>query len=337
MERALSARELNRATLARQLLLERARLPVGKALERVAGMQAQWAPAPYVGLWSRLEGFRRETLERALLRGAVLRGVLMRGTVHVLSAPDYVLFGAALDVAPPAWVTPESQARVAPLVEPLRRFAAEPRTRAEINEWLEREHGLSITGPNGVWYALRLQGRIVHSAESSLWKGPQRPSFVAVEYREIDPEAARAQLVRRYLGAFGPATRADISKWSGMRVRDFTASLDGLRRFRDEQGGELYDVPRAPLPPGDSRAPVRFLPKWDNTLLDRTRLLPEEYRAAVVRTNADVEQTFLVDGLVAGTWRFSDGRLTTAPFTPLPRATRRELDEEAARLEAWLR
>jgi hypothetical protein len=337
MERVLSARELNRATLARQLLLGRARLPVARAVERIAGMQAQWAPAPYVGLWSRLEGFRREMLERALLRGAVLRGVLMRGTVHVLSAPDYALFGAALDVAPPAWVTPESQARVAPLVEPLRRFAAEPRTRAEINDWLEREHGLSIVGPNGLWYALRLQGRIVHSAESSLWTGSQRPSFVAVDYQQIDPEAARAQLVRRYLAAFGPATRADISKWSGIRVRDFAGSLDGLRRFHDERGAELYDVPRAPLPQGDSQAPVRFLPKWDNTLLDRARLLPMEYRDAVVRTNADVEQTFLVDGLVAGTWRFRDRRLTTMPFAPLPRAARRELEDEAAHLEAWLR
>jgi winged helix DNA-binding protein len=337
MERVLSARELNRATLARQLLLERARSPVARAIERIAGMQAQWAPAPYVGLWSRLDGFRRETLERALLRGAVLRGVLMLGTVHVLSAPDYVLFGAALDVAPPAWVTPETQARVEPLVESLRRFAAEPRTRAEINDWLEQEHGLSIAGPNGLWYALRLQGRIVHSPGSSLWRGTQRPSFVAVDYQEVDPEAARAQLVRRYLAAFGPATRKDISKWSGLRVRDFAASLDGLRRFRDEQGGELYDVSRAPFPPGDSPAPARFLPKWDNTLLDRARLLPEEYRAAVVRSNADVEQTFLVDGLVAGTWRFRDGRLTTAPFAPLPRAAKRELEDEAARLEAWLR
>jgi hypothetical protein len=337
MERVLSARELNRATLARQLLLGRARLTVARAIERIAGMQAQWAPAPYVGLWSRLDGFRRETLERALLRGAVVRGVLMRGTVHMLSAPDYVLFGAALDVAPPTWVTRESQAIVEPLVEPLRRFAAEPRTRAEINDWLEQEHGLSIAGPNGLWYALRLQGRIVHSPGSSLWRGTQRPSFVAVDYQEVDPEPARALLVRRYLAAFGPATRADISKWSGMRVRDFAAFLDGLRRFRDEQGGELYDVSRASLPPGDSPAPARFLPKWDNTLLDRARLLPEEYRAAVVRSNADVEQTFLVDGLVAGTWRFRDGRLTTAPFAPLPRATKRGLEDEAARLEAWLR
>jgi len=337
MERVLSPRELNRATLARQLLLRRARLPVAKAVERVAGMQAQWPPAPYVGLWSRLEGFRRETLERALLQQRVLRGVLMRGTVHLLSAPDYVLFGAALDVAPPAWVTPAYQEAAARVIKPLRTFAAEPRTRAEIGEWLEREQGLSIEGPNGLWYALRLQGRIVHSAESSFWKGRQRPSFVAVDYAAIDPEQARSELVRRHLAAFGPATRGEIANWSGLRVRDFAHRLEGLRRFRDEQGRELYDVARAPLPPPDAPAPVRFLPKWDNTLLDRRTLLPEEYRGAVVRSNADVEQTFLVDGLVAGVWRFKDGRLTTTPFAPLPRPARRELEDETERLAAWLR
>jgi hypothetical protein len=337
MERVLSPRELNRATLARQLLLERRRFPVAKALERVAGLQAQWPPAPYVGLWTRVEGFRREALERALMRQIVLRGVLMRGTVHLLSAADYALFGAALDVAPPGWVTPASQETAARLIVPLREFAAEPRTRAEITEWLEREHGVNIQGPNGVWYALRLQGRIVHAPESCLWKAPQRPFFVAVEYPEIDPERARGELVRRYLAAFGPATRAEIANWSGMRVRDFAHTLDGLRLFRDEQGRELYDVSRGPIPPPDTPAPVRFLPKWDNTLLDRRTLLPDHYRAAVLRSNADVEQTFLVDGLVAGVWRFKDGRVTTKPFAPLPHTARRELDDEADRLAEFLR
>ncbi|MDQ2909730.1 MAG: winged helix DNA-binding domain-containing protein [Actinomycetota bacterium] len=337
MERVLSPRELNRATLARQLLLERRPLPVVKAVERLAGLQAQWPPAPYVGLWTRVEGFRREALERALRRRAVLRGVLMRGTVHVVSARDYALFGAALDVAPPGWVTPESQEVAARLIEPLRKFAAEPRTRVEIQEWLEREHGLKSDGTNGLWYALRLQARIVHAPESSVWKAPQRPLFVAVDYPEVDPKRARGELVRRYLAAFGPATRAEIANWSGMRVRDFAGTLDGLRRFSDEGGSELYDIARAPIPPAAARAPVRFLPKWDNTLLDRRTLLPDEYRAAVVRSNADVEQTFLVDGLVAGVWRFKDGRVTTEPFAPLPRTPRRELEDEAGRLAAWLR
>ena len=155
---------------------------------------------------------------------------------------------------------------------------------------------------------------------------------------------ARTELVRRYLGAFGPSTRADVADWSGLRVADFAGALDALeplRRFRDENGRELLDLPRAPLPPADSPAPVRFLPKWDNTLLahaDRQRVLPEELRKAVIAKNGDVTQTFLVDGVVAGSWvADKKGKVTVMPFAPLPRSARRDVDDEAARLEAWLR
>jgi hypothetical protein len=160
----------------------------------------------------------------------------------------------------------------------------------------------------------------------------------------MDVLAARVELVRRYLGAFGPATRADISDWSGLRVADVAPALEQLeplRRFRDENGRELLDLPRAPLPPADTPAPVRFLPKWDNTLLahkDRRRVLPEELRKIVIGKNGDVTQTFLVDGIVAGSWK-ADGKkkITVTPFAPLPRVARRDVEEEAARLEAWLR
>ena len=155
--------------------------------------------------------------------------------------------------------------------------------------------------------------------------------------------AARTELVRRYLAAFGPSTRADIADWSGLRVGDFAGAVDELeplRRFRDENGRELLDLPRGPLPAADTSAPVRFLPKWDNTLLahaDRRRVLPEDLRKTVIAKNGDVTQTFLVDGIVAGSWSSDKrGRVTTAPFAPLPRSARREVEDEAARLEAWL-
>jgi hypothetical protein len=339
-ERVLTLRELNRATLARQLLLRRVRLRLVQAVARLAGLQAQWAPAPYVGLWTRLEGFQRDSLERALLRRTVARGVLMRGTVHLVSAGDYALFGAALDNAPPGWVTPQALGVAARLREPLRAFMAEPRTKAEVYDWLARDHGIEVDESLGLWYALRLQARIAHAPESGVWRSPQRPRFVAADDPGIEPERARVELMRRYLGAFGPATRAEMATWSGVRVRDLRPaleSLEPLRRFRDEQGSELYDIPRAPLPAAEARAPVRFLPKWDNTLLDRPTLLPDEYRPAVVRSNTDVEQTFLVDGLVAGVWRFKDGRVETQSFAPLPPAARHELEDEARRLAAWLR
>jgi hypothetical protein len=336
-ERVLTQRELNRATLARQLLLKRARLPVARAVERVAGLQAQLGSAPYLGLWSRLEGFRPESLERALTARKVTRGVLMRGTVHLVSTPDYGLFAKAIEVAPAGWIRPEADELARSVADSLREFCAEPRTRAEVLGWLEREHGFASDGTNGVWYALRLRGRIGHSAEASLWRAPVHgPTFVAVEHDELDGDAARAELVRRYLAAFGPATRAEIAGWSGLKVRNFADRLDGLVRLRDDRGRELLDLPRAPRPEADTPAPVRFLPKFDNVLLDRERVLPEAYRKLVVRKNADVQPTFIADGLVAGVWRVQRGRVVTEPFGPLPRQARRELEDEAARLAAWL-
>ena len=146
--------------------------------------------------------------------------------------------------------------------------------------------------------------------------------------------------MRRYLGAFGPASRADFAVWSGMRVSDFAEAfeaLEPLRRFRDENGRELLDLQRAPLPAADTPAPVRFLPKWDNVLLafaDRTRVLPEEYRKTVIAKNGDVAQTFLVDGVVAGTLastRTASASRRAVRAAPARRAPR-ELDDEAARL-----
>ncbi len=336
-DRALTQCDLNRATLARQLLLRRTKLPVPRALERLAGLQAQLGSAPYIGLWSRLDGFRRESLERALISGRAARGVLMRGTVHVVSASDYGLFSAALDVAPPAWVTPEADRDAVRVTAALRAFTAEPRTRTEVLDWLLEEHGVGSGDTNGVWYALRLRARIAHAPESSLWSSPiHNPRFVAIEDDDVDGEAARRELVRRYLAAFGPATRAEISGWSGMKVGDFAHLLDGLAVLRDDRGRQLLDLPRAPRPAGDTPAPVRFLPKFDNVLLDRARVLPEEYRKLIVRKNADVQPTFIVDGYVAGIWRVEQGRVVTEAFAPLPRMAKRELADEAARLEAWL-
>jgi hypothetical protein len=194
-----------------------------------------------------------------------------------------------------------------------------------------------------VWHAARIRAHVHHAPETAVWTTRPLAVYSALdEPDEIDLVEATAHVVRAYLGAFGPATRADIAEWSGLRVADLTPGLDALeplRRFEDEQGRELLDVPRAPLPSADTPAPVRLLPKWDNTLLahaDRRRVLPEEYRKTVVIKNGDVAQTILVDGVVAGTWTLDGGRVRVTPFAPLPRAARRELEDEVARLEAWL-
>jgi hypothetical protein len=340
-ERVLTLRELNRATLARQLLLARRRLSPVAVIERLVGMQAQWPPAPYVGIWTRTTTFRRSALERELARGTVVKATVMRQTLHLVTPRDYALIRAAMSETNFPWESTLAK-RLAPS---LRALAADGHvTTADALAHLERSHGLQGTEARRAWRAARMRAHLLHHHETALWNGRPEGRFVAL----VEPEAhvpleARAEMLRRYLAAFGPATRRDIVAWSMMHVPEIGRALDALepelRRFRDEQGRELLDVRRAPLPDPDTPAPVRFLPKWDNVLLahfDRTRVLPEPYRKRVIKMNGDVAQTFLVDGFVAGTWRADDGRVVVEPFATLSRAERRAVDEERERLEAFL-
>ncbi|MGH3017182.1 MAG: winged helix DNA-binding domain-containing protein [Gaiellaceae bacterium] len=341
-ERVLTLRDLNRATLARQLLLDRKRLSPKAVMERLVGMQAQWPPAPYVGIWTRTTGFRRQALERELALGRVVKATVMRQTLHLVTPRDYGLLRAAMSETnlARAWEV-EPAKSLAPSVRALAENG--PVTTTEALAYLEREHGLTGLTARRAWRAARARAHLHHHYETALWRGRPEGRFVALDDPEVhDPTEARAEIFRRYLAAFGPASRRDIVAWSMMHVPEIDRALERmepLRRFRDEQGRELYDVPRAPLPDTETPAPVRFLPKWDNVLLafaDRTRVLPEQYRKTVIRQNGDVAQTFLVDGLVAGTWRVDDRRIVTEPFAALSRSLRRELGEEAARLERFL-
>jgi hypothetical protein len=231
--------------------------------------------------------------------------------------------------------------RLAPAIRALAAGGAV--TTAEALAYLESEHALTGINARRAWRAARVRAHLLHHHETALWRGRPEGRFVALEEPdEHDPLEARAELMWRYLAAFGPASRRDIVAWSMMHVPEIGRALDRLeplRRFRDESGRELLDVRRAPLPDAEVPAPVRFLPKWDNVLLafaDRTRVLPERYRKIVIRMNGDVAQTFLVDGFVAGTWRADNGHVVVEPFEPLSRTARRDVEEEAARLEAFL-
>jgi DNA glycosylase AlkZ-like len=339
-ERVLTLRELNRATLARQLLLERKRLSPKGVIERLVGMQAQWPPAPYVGIWTRTTSFRREALERELARGSIVKANLIRMTLHLVTLRDYGLMRAAISESGHADQWPDPK-----LVAPTVRALAEegPTTSVEALALIEREHGLTGLRARRAWQGGRMRAHVLHDHLSASWDAPQRHRFVALDEPEAhDPVEARAEIVRRYLAAFGPALRQDIDAWSMMRQPQIKAALERLeplRRFRDENGRELLDVPRAPLPDPETPAPVRFLPKWDNVLLsftDRTRVLPEEYRKKVISRGGDVAQTFLVDGLVAGIWEAENGRVVLKPFAKLSRAAQREVNEEKERLEAFL-
>jgi Winged helix DNA-binding domain len=334
-ERVLTLRELNRATLARQLLLQRTRLSPTAVIERLVGMQAQSPQAPYVGIWTRTTGFRRGSLERLLRQSAIVRATATRQTLHLVTRRDYALIRAAFP-----WETKRAK-QLAPSVRAL--AARGPVTSAEALAHLESEYGLAGVDARRAWQMARVAAHIVHHPETALWQPRNERRFVAIEEPEAHvPVEARAEIFRRYLAAFGPSTRRDIGAWSMIRVAEIDAALEllePLRRFRDEQGRELLDVPRAPLPDAETPAPVRFLPKWDNVLLawaDRTRVLPEAYRKTVIKMNGDVAQTFLVDGFVAGIWRVDDGRVVLEPFEPLSAAARREIEDEAGRLEAFL-
>jgi hypothetical protein len=342
-ERVLTLRELNRTTLLRQLLLRRERLSVARAIERVAALQAQWQPSPYVALWSRLERFECGSLERALARGSVVKALLMRATMHLVSARDYPSFDAAVREAR---TIARVRGRTPPPPELVERAVAltreRPRSRPELMKALGLDSRTTDPDELRLYSWVVALGRLEQTPEAAFWAFRGSPLLRPAEHELPPKDEAAAHLVRRYLAAFGPATRADVSAWSGVPIRDLAASLESmrLRSFRDKNGRELLDLPRAPLADASTPAPPRLLPRWEELLLahkNRSRVLPDEYRKTVIALNGDVNQAFLVDGFVAGAWRHEGDRVMLEAFAPLPRAARRELEEEARRLAAWLR
>jgi hypothetical protein len=291
----------------------------------------------YVGLWSRMEGLERDAVTRALERKKVIQATLMRTTIHLVSRGDYWPLRRAIEKGQRDWwirVQRADEHRLRRNAERARAFLADgPRRWKEIEDLLGGpEHARGIftwlplvrVPPSGTW--ARRRADLVAASED--WIGPG----------EVDRDDAVDLVVRRYLSGFGPARKAEIANWAGMDVGDLTPALERLelRRFRDEEGKELLDLPRAPLPDAEIPAPPRFLPVWDATLLvhaRRTQILSEEYRPRIfgIKTPHSFN-TFLVDGQVAGTWRFEDGRIAMTPFHRIDRRAQRELDDEADRL-----
>jgi Winged helix DNA-binding domain len=342
-ERVLSTRELNRALLSRQLLLERATLPIPRAVERIAGIQNQYAPNAYIRLWSCLEAFERDQLTRALERRSVVQGTLMRETIHIVSRRDYALFAAAIRRSGQEWWQRVNKidADMRPLVRKARAFfRGQSRSYAETQAFL-KENDFPRASLWGFAHWLDL----IRVPPAGTWEQRRAHTFALAEEWVGDlgerEQAGIEHLVRRYLAAFGPATRQDVSKWSGIpltRLKPILARLE-LRSFRDEAGTELLDVARAPLPDAETPAPVRFLPTWDAILLvhaRRTAVLDEAYRKRIFHVRAPQSfPTFLVDGRVVGTWKYDQGRVQLEQFERIPRAVRAELDDEAERLTAF--
>ncbi|WP_246179148.1 winged helix DNA-binding domain-containing protein [Actinomadura decatromicini] len=347
----LDRRALNRALLARQMLLERRAIPVMDAIEHLVGMQSQAPNPPYIGLWSRLDDFDFGEVGELMTSRRALRIVLMRGTLHLVSARDAV----SLRPLTQAVLDNHLKSRAADLdgvdldtitAEARKLLEDDPRTDKELRALLaERfpDHDAALLG-----WAVRLQLPLVQVPPRGVWGASGVARHTTLDaWLDDDPAARREmsmdELVLRYLAAFGPASVRDVQHWSGLgRLGEVVERLaPRLLAFRDENGRTLYDLPDAPRPDPETPAPVRFVPDFDNLVLshaDRARIITEEHRARIFTVNGIIRATYLVDGFVHGMWKIEKKRggavLRITPFAPVPKPARTALEEEGLRLLA---
>jgi hypothetical protein len=340
---------LNRATLARQMLLAREKVAPLRALERLAGLQAQVPRPPFVALWSRVQGFVPEALSRLAHDRKVVRATMMRTTLHLVSTADYVAWRPVLQPMLSAAMRAVLKDRAAGLdVEAVVRGARKllqdrPMTFDALRPLLKK--AWPKADERALGYAVRMHLPLVQVPAEARWGWPASSEFSLAD-AWIGPLAGGSDdslsaFVLRYLAALGPATAADAQNWSGLQgLKDtFEALRPKLRVFHDARGRELFDLPKAPRPPATTKAPVRFLPDYDTLLLghaDRTRVVSDEHRKKLVTKNLQVLPSFLVDGRVAGTWKIERERaaavLTLTPFETIARSAQKELAEEGGAL-----
>ena len=350
----LSRRQLNRATLDRQLLLRRDEMPVVDAVEHLLGLQAQVPLVPYTTLWTRLEGFTPDQLADPLRERLIVRASLMRATVHLVSAADALGMRPHMDVvmartfSSTSWskkLREQSADLEAVLAAGRELLDAGPHSRAELTSVLTARFpdldaesmGMAVT------YLLPT----VQATPRGLWDERGLPRWVTMSgwLNGRDPRPMElGELVLRYLRAFGPASVKDIQAWCSLtRLRELTDSLGAeLRRYRTDEGGELLDVAEAPLPDPDTPAPVRLLAEYDNAALgyaDRRRIVADGDHEWLSGGPGGAIGSVLVDGSVCATWALrrtgSDARLEVHPSVRLSRAQRGEVEEEARRLLAF--
>ena len=353
--RVLTLRELNRTTLGRQLLLERSDLTVTQALERLVGMQAQAARAPYVGLWTRLRHFQRNDLAAEIERRAVVKATLHRGTLHLLTTRDYLAFRGTFQSVLTSALDEILKLRgaavdVERLVAVVREFMEpQPRSFAEITTLLTGL--LPDVDPGAMRYAVRTHLPLVQVPVDTRWSFPGNPRFTpaatwlgtAIPDAQATGDGQRPELVRRFLAGFGPASVNDMQTWSYLAklAPAFDQARPGLVAYQDERGRALYDLadPDGALVPADAPAPVRFLPEFDNLLLahqDRARVVPPATRSRVYLPGLRVAATVLIDGFVGATWTTSvtrkEATLLVTPFQPLSSPARAAIEAEGAAL-----
>lgn len=308
-------------------------------ITRLVGLQAQLARPPFVGLWTRIRDFRREQLHALVTERAVVRATMMRGTLHLMSAADYAAFRSTFQAMFSAGTKTVLGKRIEGLdMAKLSAFARTqlPATFDALRPVLAKK--FSSFEDRALGYSVRMHLPLIQVPTADRWAYPASSDFACAETwigRPIATEPAPQELVRRYLAAFGPASVRDAQAWSGLRdlAPAFAALRDQLVTFKDGKR-ELFDLPDAPRPDADTPVPVRFLPDFDNLVLghdDRERVIARDHRAAIVTKNLQVKATFLVDGVVAGTWtigRKKAATLVLSPFAALTKPVRAALDQE---------
>ncbi|MFC5753779.1 winged helix DNA-binding domain-containing protein [Actinomadura rugatobispora] len=352
MTETLTLRAINRATLARQMLLAREETSVAESTARLCGLQAQEPKPPFLGLWTRIKGFQAEDLHTALDERKVARATMMRGTLHLMAAPDYLSLRSPLQPVLDAGLKvlgPRAKGLNVEQVLPVARglLQESPRTFNEMRSLLQAE--FPEVNERALGFAVRMCLPLVMVPTQDRWGFPRNAAFTLAETwlgeaPSPDSPSALDNLVVRYLAAFGPASAADAQAWSGLPA--LSGVLDRLRPrlrvFSDERGRELFDLPDAPRPDEATPAPARFLPEFDSLVLahsDRRRVISDEHRPGLTTKNLRVRATFLWDGFAAGTWETERKRKTATlrlrPFAPLPRAALKELSAEAETLLAF--
>lgn len=343
-----SARQLNRATLDRQLLLTRRRLSVTDAVSRILAIQAQAPASPYVALWNRIARFDPADLDVAFVARDVVKSTLMRMTLHAVHRDDWPglqgMMAARLRLrsvdkrfAETGLTVDDLDALLAPLAE----FTRDARTNADIDKHLRTLTG--DTGELGAWWALRMYAPVHHAPTGGPWSFGARPSYRHTHVSPTDADAGTRHYLVRYLQAFGPASVADAQQFSRLTVGPLRRALDQLGdavEAHEGPSGEVWDVAGASVPGARTAAPPRLMAMWDSVYFayaDRTRTIPEPYRRYVIRQNGDCLPTLLVDGQAAGVWRVVDDAVEATAFHELPDDVWAALAAEADGLLALLR
>lgn len=351
----LTRRQLNRSLLTRQLLLERVTMPAEAVIEHLVGMHSQMPTHPFIGLWTRIEGFDPENLSRLMIERRVTRAPLMRATIHLATARDTLYLRAVMQAfyerefpriaSFGPHVTGMDMAAL--LAAGKARVEEEPRTSAQLakllaERWPDRN-------PASMSQTIKYLLPMVQVPPRGLWGKSHAPTWTTIEHWLGEPIAAETgpdDAILRYLTAFGPATVADIRTWS--RLTGLRAHVERLRprlvTYRNERGQELFDVPGGVFVDPQTHASPRFLPGFENALLshaNRTRIIADDHRKSLgTQSNGVLDPAFLLDGVVAGTWRVATRRkaalLTISPFAPLTTTDRDALTDEGERLLAFM-